>query len=259
MYVVRFKENRKTTYKNVAIKLKGAAGSFREFDDKPALTLNATRFEKEQTFHGLNKFHLNNSVQDETYLQEWLCEDLFRRAGVPATRVTHARVWLNNRDVGLYVLKEGFDRPFLLRQHSRTPETGICMTVALCRISTSIWKRDSGKGPDDHSDLKKFVDACNEPNLEMRWKRVEELCDINRMITFMAMEMMTGHWDGYTLNRNNYRVYFDPIGHKAHFLPHGMDQMFGDPGASILDFPPAIAASAVMRNPEWRAQYRKKS
>jgi spore coat protein H len=108
-------ENRKTTYQDMAIKLKGAAGSFREWDDRPALTLNSNKFRKGQTFHGLDKFHLNNSVQDETYVQEWLCEEICRSAGVPATRVTHARVWLNDRDVGLYVLKEGFDKTFLQR------------------------------------------------------------------------------------------------------------------------------------------------
>ena len=108
-------ENRKTTYKDVAIKLKGAAGSFREFDDRPALTLNSDKFTKGQSFHGLDKFHLNNSVQDETWIHEWLCEELCRSAGIPATRVTHARVWLNDRDVGLYVLKEGFDKTFLQR------------------------------------------------------------------------------------------------------------------------------------------------
>lgn len=62
-----------TTYTDVAIKLKGAAGSFREFDDRPAFTLNMHKHEKDQTFHAMEKFHLNNSVQDESYLCEWLC------------------------------------------------------------------------------------------------------------------------------------------------------------------------------------------
>ena len=74
----------------VALKLKGAAGSFREWDDRPALTLNMHKFNKGGTFHGLVKFHLNNSVQDETYLHELLCSELFRRAGIPAPRVTRA-------------------------------------------------------------------------------------------------------------------------------------------------------------------------
>ena len=68
-----------TIYTNVELHLRGSIGSFRPVDDKPGLTI---KIEKgAQRFHGLKKFHLNNSVQDPTYLSEWLCTDLFRRAG----------------------------------------------------------------------------------------------------------------------------------------------------------------------------------
>src|SRR5206468_10536809 len=56
-----------TVYKDVAVHLKGAAGSFRGLDDPqqgPALTLNFDKFHEHQKFHGLDKIHLNNSVQD---------------------------------------------------------------------------------------------------------------------------------------------------------------------------------------------------
>ncbi|HAV61723.1 MAG TPA: hypothetical protein DCY13_05080, partial [Verrucomicrobiales bacterium] len=51
-------------YTNVALKLKGARGSFRHVDDKPAFTLNFDKFADGQEFHGFDKLHLNNSVQD---------------------------------------------------------------------------------------------------------------------------------------------------------------------------------------------------
>src|SRR5687768_14700595 len=75
-------------YEDVGIHLKGAAGSFRPLEDKPALTLNMDKFKYGQDFHGLDKFHLNNSVQDPSYMTELICGELFRAAGVPATRVT---------------------------------------------------------------------------------------------------------------------------------------------------------------------------
>ena len=117
-------------------------------------------------------------------------------------------------------------------------------------------QKDAGKGPDDRSDLVALLDACREPDLDERWKRIDELLDVDAFIKFMAMELMTCHWDGYTQNKNNYRIYFNPADNKAHFLPHGMDQMFGDTNASILDPPGAIVSSTVMQNPEWRARYR---
>src|SRR5262249_52789934 len=71
-------------YEDVGVHLKGAAGSFRELDDKPALTLSFNRFKPSQRFHGLRKIHLNNSVQDPSYLTELICGQMFEEAGVPA-------------------------------------------------------------------------------------------------------------------------------------------------------------------------------
>jgi hypothetical protein len=67
---------------------------------------------------------------------------------------------------------------------------------------------------------------------------------------------MMCHWDGYTPNKNNYRIYFDPATKQARFLPHGMDQMFQDPGFPIWMQPGSIVTAAVMENPNWRERYR---
>lgn len=239
-----------------AVKLKGAAGSFRDWDDRPALTLNMRKFNKGGSFHGLVKFHLNNSVQDETYLHERLCSELFRQAGIPAPRVTHARVWLNGRDVGLYVLREGFDRPYLKR--SFPDPTGNLYDGGFCQDIDADLEKDEGSGPDDRSDLRAVVAAASDPDPTSRLRRVESLVDMDAFLTFMAMERMTCHWDGYTNTANNYRIYFDPRRGKAIFLPHGMDQMFGDPEMGLFDPTDKIVAAVVMRSEALRRRYRER-
>ena len=102
-------------YTNVSIRLKGGPGSFRSLDDKPAFTLNFDRLADGQKFHGLKKFHLNNSVQDSTYLAEKISRELFEAAGVPAPRAGHATVEVNGEGLGFYVLIEGIDKQFLRR------------------------------------------------------------------------------------------------------------------------------------------------
>jgi hypothetical protein len=65
----------------------------------------------------LRKIHLNNSVEDPTYLREQLGGELFRAAdAVP--RVGHALVVLDGRS-RLYVLKEGFTEELLARHFRR--------------------------------------------------------------------------------------------------------------------------------------------
>jgi spore coat protein H len=252
----RIHENEKTVYEGVSLKLKGSAGSFRDFDDKPALTLRMNREDGEERFHGLAKFHLNNSVQDDTYLREWLGSELFRAAGVATPRVTHARVWLNDRDVGFFVLKEGFDKHLVKRQFENPG--GNLYDGGFCQDLDADLNKECGKGPDDRSDLKALREACQEPDLAKRWPRVAELVDVKAFLTFMTMELMAGHWDGYCQNRNNFRLYFDAKTKKALFLAHGMDQIFQDANAPILDMPCALVAVSVMKNPEWRTQFRKR-
>jgi spore coat protein CotH len=94
-------------YTNVAVHLKGSMGSFRSVDGNPGLTLVFDKFAKGQTFHGLKKISLNNSVQDPTYLHERLAREAFNRAGIPTPRAAFATVRLNRRDLGVRVLIEG--------------------------------------------------------------------------------------------------------------------------------------------------------
>ena len=252
----RLKENDKVVYADVAIKLKGAAGSFRELDEKPAFTINVEKFDKKQSFHGLDKFHLNNSVQDGTYLHEFVCSTLMGLAGVPAPRVSHARVWLNGRDLGLYVLKESFDQK-LVKRHFRD-DKGNLYDGGFCHEIDAGLEKDDGKGPDDASDVRALADACRDPDPAARWQRIEERLDIDAFLTFVAMELMVSHWDGYSNNANNYRVYFAGKTGRAYFLPHGMDQVFQDTDASVLEYPTTLVSDAVLRNPAWRARFRKR-
>ncbi len=250
----KLKENGKTVYDDVAVKLKGAAGSFRELDDQPAFTIDVNKHAEAQEFHGLVKFHLNNSVQDGTWMHEWIASELMAAAGVPAPRYSQARVWLNERDLGVYTLKEGFDKRFLSR-HFKKPGGNLYDGGFCTEIDGGI-EKDAGKGPDDSSDLRALAEACREPDPQLRWQRIEERLDVDAFLTFVAMELMVGHWDGYSQNVNNYRVYFEPTRGRAYFLPSGMDQIFGDSEASVLDYPNALVAEAVLRNPEWRKRFR---
>lgn len=249
-------ENDTSRYENVGIHLKGAAGSFRPIEDRPALTLSFDKFKKNQLFHGLDKLHLNNSVQDASYMTELLCSEIFLANKVPTPRTTHARVWLNGRDLGFYVLKEGFNKAFL-RRHFEHFSGNLYDGGFLQEIDGEL-KRITGDGPNDRSDLKAIAAACRTLDPESRWKKVEDLVDIDSFITFMALEHMMCHWDGYCQQRNNYRIYIDSKSKKAFFFPHGMDQMFGDPNYPILHVPGALVANTIMSNPAWRIKYRDK-
>lgn len=239
----------------VAVKLKGAAGSYRDFDDRPGLTLNMDRFVSDQRFHGMKKFHLNNAVQDETFLSEWLGSEFFREAGIDAPRVGHVRLWINERDMGLYVLREGFDSPYLKRRFG--DRKGRLYDGGFAQDIDSDLELDAGDETIPKTDLIALALACFHADPEVRTRAIEARLDLDAFMTFMAMERIVGHWDGYSLSQNNYRLYFPPQG-KAVFLPHGMDQLLGDPEAGLYDHSSSLLAAAVMQSDAWRSLYQQR-
>jgi spore coat protein H len=245
-----------TAYSDVGIHLKGAAGSYRGFDDKPALTLKFDKFAKGQKFYGLDKLHLNNSVQDPAYLAELVCSELFLAAKVPTARTTHAVVELQGRKRGLYVLKEGYDTAFLKR-HFGDASGHLYDGGFLTDIDQPI--KQSGATNADHADLKALAAACREPDPAQRVAKIDKLLDLDRFLTMMALEMMTWHWDGYGMKSNNYRIYHDPKTDKLVFIPHGMDQMFGVPWGDLRGAisPPmgALVSRALFEVPDMRKRY----
>src|SRR6185295_19057906 len=123
-------------------------------------TLNFDKFARGQRFHGLQKIHLNNSVQDPSYLSEALARQLFLDVNVPAPRAGHAFVRINQRDAGLYVLLEGWNKQFL-RQHFKSVKGNLYDGGSGGDI-TKMLEVDCGDHPDDHSDLARLTAAARE-------------------------------------------------------------------------------------------------
>jgi spore coat protein H len=241
------------TYSEVGIHLKGMNGSKRPLQDKPALTIKFDKFKEGQRFHGLKKIHLNNAVQDSSYFCEIICAELFLQAGVPATRATPARLRLDGRDLGLYVLKEGFDKTFL-RRHFRDQDGNLYDTAYRLDINQRL-TAITGEDPNGDKMLQAATAASQIPDAQQRLEALRKAVDLDRFISFMAMESITVHWDGYSMFKNNYRVYADPSSKRLVFFPHGMDMMFQRPECSLLPAWDGLIARGIMETPEGKQLY----
>jgi len=216
---------------NVAIHLKGAAGSFRPVDDLPALTLNFGKLQDGQTCEGHRKLHLNNSVQDASRLDEILASEMYLQSGLPTPRATRALVSLNGRYLGIYVLKGGWDKAFL-KQHFGSSKGNFYDSGFLKDLDTNL-ERDSGEGAPDWSDLIALRQSLAVPDPAERLQRVSRHLDIDRIATLGALQILLDDWDGYLRNRNNYRVYHVPASDRLVLMPHGMDHLWRSPRGSF--------------------------
>jgi hypothetical protein len=243
------------TYPDVGVRLKGSIGSFRQVDARPGITLKFNQFQKKQRFHGLRKLVLNNSVQDGTYLNQFLGNELFRAAGVPAVRTGHARIELSGRKLGLYVMTEGVTQDFLARWF-KDPTGNLYEGPG--DITSENLDVDTHGGRADRSDLRELAEACREADSTQRMTRLEKILDVDRFLSFLAMEAITCHWDGYMTGRNNYHLYHDPGTGKMVFFPHGTDQLFQNTNASIQPQANGTVAKAVLKTAAGRRRYRQR-
>jgi len=240
-------------FRNVGIRLKGIA-SFQPLDQKPSLVLKFDACRPSQEFCGLTKLMLNNSAQDSTYLSELLATRLFRDAGVPAARVTHARVTLNGRDLGLYVAIEAMNKRFL--KHQFKSSQGNLYEGYVGDIYTKL-EQDSGQ-KSSQNDVRALLAACQTPDLSQRFLQLSKLLDVDRFASFAAVEMLISHWDGYTLHTNNYRLYHDPSSGEMVFIPHGLDSTFRSPNLSIQPPMNSLVSRALFQTPQGQELYQKR-
>lgn len=242
-------------FKEVGVHLKGM-GSFQPFHQKPSLAVKFDKYAPDQRYLGLNKLFLNNSGQDSTYLAELMCTQMFRDAGLPAARVTHAFVEINGRKLGLYVLIEAMNKDFL-RQYFKNAK-GNLYEAYLQDIDQQL---DLDGGVDNgQADRKRLLEVCTLTNLTERWSKLPEVLDVDKYLSHCALEMFVAHTDGYALNRNNFRLYHDPLTDRFTMIPHGLDWGFQNTGTPIQPQQPfnSIITRAVLGTPQGGKAFRER-
>ena len=80
---------------------------------KPDLIVTFDKFVSKQRFHRQRRLVLQAGRDDPSYVGVQIVCEMFRQAHVPAPRCGFARVRLNGRELGLYVVIEGVEKEFL--------------------------------------------------------------------------------------------------------------------------------------------------
>jgi hypothetical protein len=114
---------------------------------------------------------------------------------------------------------------------------------------------NAGEDPKNQSDRLALVEAAQEKDLAKRLALLDKTLDLDRFLTFTALDVMLWNWDGYAMNRNNWRLYYDRDQGKLIFMPHGLDQMFWNATGSVLPGMQGLVAKAALQIPEVRQRY----
>ena len=86
--------------------------------DKKSFKLDFNHFQRGRDFYGIEKLNLNGEHNDPSIIRSKLSWDIFEDIGMPATRASHAKVYINGQYYGLYISVEHIDENFLERHYA---------------------------------------------------------------------------------------------------------------------------------------------
>ncbi len=244
----------------IGVREKCGIGSCTTIADKAGFSIKFDEFVADQELFGLRRLVLNNSIQDPSYSNELLGQELARRSGIPYKRVAYANVTLNGDDYGLFVVVEAVDKRFLRRHFGEAEEEGNLYEGECC--GDFVWdpwfpelkdEVEENRVRDDIIALADFVATADDAAFIAG---VDARMDFAGYLTGYAISALTYHWDGYEYNTNNYYMFDRPSDGRFVFWLHGMDQLFYDCGWSIDAMGRGRIGQRVLENPALRDDFR---
>lgn len=106
-------------FRNVAIRAKGntsLSSVSQSGSDRYSFKLEFDHYET-GSYYGLDKLSLNNLIQDNTYMKDYLVYQMMGQFGVAAPLCSYAYITVNGEDWGLYLAVEGVEDAFLRRNY----------------------------------------------------------------------------------------------------------------------------------------------
>jgi spore coat protein CotH len=238
---------------------------------KLGLEIDFDKYVRGQRFQGLRQLVLDNQWQDETLLREPLALAMFHRVGLPASRQSFARFYINGEFQGLYSLLEPIDELFLKRVFN--DETGYLheyrwqfnWKATYLGDDLAIWKpvfapRTHETDSDEQlwgaiRDLFKAVNFTDDAT----WRdAVDQRVDLIQLIRYVGVENYLGENDGWTGfdGMNNFYVYRPANSIRNVVLTWDKDQSFIFRDQTIFrGFDENEVLKRVNANPELRAMF----
>lgn len=108
--------------KNVAIRAKGNTSltSVASYgNNRYSFKVEFDHYDQSNTYYGLDKLCLNNIIQDNTYMKDYVTYQMMSGFGVDSPLCSYVYLTVNGEDFGLYLAVEGVEESFLERNYGR--------------------------------------------------------------------------------------------------------------------------------------------
>lgn len=208
---------------------------------KKSFKVSFNTFVQGRKYFGLEKLNLNAETNDPAMMRSRLCWELFNDLGVPAPRSNHVEVYINGDYFGLYLNTEHIDEEFAeLRFGSQGGNLYKCGYPAdlgylgtnpdnykVAPWGTRTYELKTNTELDDYSDLAQFITFLNQSSDQDLECGLNSYFDVYSYLKVAAIDVLTGNWDGYIYNQNNFYLYHNPVTDQFEYIPYDTDNTWG--------------------------------
>ncbi len=106
----------------VGIRAKGntSLSQVKNYDnDRYSFKIEFDKYDSTNLYYGLDKLSLNNIIQDNTYLKDYLTYKMMSKVGAISPLCSFTEILINDESFGLYLAVEGIEDAFLERNYGK--------------------------------------------------------------------------------------------------------------------------------------------
>ncbi len=107
-------------FKNVGIRAKGntSLSSVSAYgNNRYSFKIEFDKYDSSKSYYGLDKISLNNIIQDNTYMKDFLVYTMMGKFGAASPLCSYVYITVNGEDFGLYIAVEAIEESFLIRNY----------------------------------------------------------------------------------------------------------------------------------------------
>ena len=216
-------------------------GNTSRYSQKKSFNVSFNRFTSGGKYYGVEKLNLNGEHNDPSVIRSKIGWDLCRSWDIPAPRSNHVEVYINGDYYGLYINVEHIDEEFI-KSRFKYNDGNLYKCLYPANLNylgddPNLYKLEAGDRrvyelkindeADDYSDLAHFIDILNNAPENDLICELDKVFNVYDYLKVIAIDVLTGNWDGYIYNQNNFYLYHNTTTGKFEYILYDLDNTLG--------------------------------
>jgi CotH kinase protein len=219
------------TVENIGLRLRGNTSLGAH---KKSFKISFNAYAPGREYQGVRKLNLRGSHNDPTMIREKLFYDVWEKIGMPARRAGFVQFYVNNVYRGLYTNLEELDKQWLTRAYGNNDgnffkctwpadlvyhgDDPVIYKSILNNPASRAYDLSTNETADDYTRLVDLIRTLDQPVDGNYANNLSAILNVESVLKSFALDVATGNWDDYFVNKNNYYLYDNPTTNRFEFI-----------------------------------------